>query len=45
MAKAAVPQYLGRDFAGASPGQRFGMYFAGWRDDWSPDKTGKTAAL
>lgn len=45
MAKAAVPQYLGSDFASASPGQRFGMYFSGWGDDWSPDKTGKTAAL
>lgn len=30
MAKAAVPQYLGSDFAGASPGLRFGMYFASW---------------
>lgn len=45
MAKAAVPHYLGSDFASASPGARFGLFFAGWRDDWTPDKTGKTAAL
>jgi CRISPR-associated protein Cmr6 len=32
MAFAAVPQYLGQDFRGASPGLRFGMYYQGWSD-------------
>lgn len=45
MAMAAVPKYLGEDFSGADPGARFGLCFAGWRDDWSQDKTGKTDAL
>lgn len=35
MAIAAVPNYLGNDFSKASPGLRFGMYFQGWRHDWT----------
>ena len=27
---AAVPEYLGKDFKSASPGQRFGMYLPIW---------------
>jgi CRISPR-associated protein Cmr6 len=30
MSMAAVPDYLGEDFSGASPGMRFGMYLAVW---------------
>ncbi len=45
MARAAVPHYLGDHFDEASPGARFGLYFAGWLDDWSQDKSGKTPAL
>ncbi len=32
MPRAAVPQYLGRDFRSASPGMRFGMYLRLWTD-------------
>lgn len=33
---AAVPDYLGQRFEEASPGLRFGMYFAGWQaGSWS----------
>lgn len=34
MAIAAVPRYLGDDFSTASPGMRFGMYLAIWRNGW-----------
>lgn len=34
MAIAAVPDYLGHDFSGASPGLRFGLYYSGWTTDW-----------
>lgn len=30
MSIAAVPDYLGEDFSGASPGMRFGMYLTAW---------------
>jgi CRISPR-associated protein Cmr6 len=42
---AAVPQYVGTDFADCPPGHRFGLYFPVWRDDWSLDREGKGAAL
>lgn len=34
MARAAVPDYLGQNFAAASPGLRFGMYLKFWEKDW-----------
>lgn len=46
MAKAAIPDYAGRHgFADCPPGHRFNLYFPIWRDDWSNDKNGKTAAI
>lgn len=42
---AAVPCYVGQQFADCPPGHRFNLYFPIWRDDWSADKTGKTAAI
>ncbi len=43
--RAAVPQYVGTDFADCPPGHRFGLYFPVWTDDWLLDKEGKGAAL
>ncbi len=34
MSIAAVPAYLGEGFQNASPGMRFGMYFAIWHRGW-----------
>lgn len=39
MSMAAVPDYLGKDFSGASPGMRFGMYLAVWEGaNWAKTK-------
>ncbi len=39
MSIAAVPDYLGKDFSGASPGMRFGMYLKLWeRPAWAKTK-------
>lgn len=39
MSIAAVPDYLGTDFGGASPGMRFGMYLAAWEGaGWTKTK-------
>lgn len=43
--RAAIPAYLGSQFADASPGHRFGLYYAGWNADFSQPKSGKTDAL
>jgi CRISPR-associated protein Cmr6 len=40
---AAVPNYLGQDFASASPGMRFGMYLRLWNQDFSKPKGGNEA--
>ncbi len=47
MSHAAVPAYLAGQLAGADcpPGHRFNLYFPIWREDWSPDKTGKAGAI
>lgn len=42
---AAVPHYLQPHLAEAAPGHRFGLYYAGWNDDFSKPKSGVTAAL
>lgn len=34
MSRAAVPGYLGGNFASASPGMRFGMYLQAWQQGW-----------
>lgn len=38
MAIAAVPAYLGNDFASASPGLRFGLYLQVWGNDFTNQK-------
>lgn len=38
MAKAAVPDYLGKDFHTASPGLRFGMYLQIWSGNFLKEK-------
>lgn len=38
MAFAAVPDYLGKDFATASPGMRFGMYLQVWGHGFAKEK-------
>lgn len=43
--RAALPGYLGHDFSQAAPGHRFGLYYAGWNDDFSATKTEKTPAV
>lgn len=45
MAIAALPDYVGQQFNDCPPGHRFNLYFPVWREDWSPDKTGKAAAI
>jgi CRISPR-associated protein Cmr6 len=46
MSKAAVPDYVAKHgFDHAAPGHRFNLFFEAWRDDWSLDKAGKTAAI
>lgn len=42
---AAVPHYLQAHLGEAAPGHRFGLYYAGWNDDFSKPKSGVTAAL
>lgn len=42
---AAVPAYLREHVADAPPGHRFGLYYAGWNEDFSQPKSGKTEAL
>lgn len=42
---AAVPAYLGNDFKDAPPGHRFGLYYAGWDQNFGQIKDGKTATL
>lgn len=41
---AAVPRYLS-DFSDAPPGHRFGLFYAGWNEDWSRPKNGVVDAL
>lgn len=42
MSIAAVPDYLGEDFSGASPGMRFGMYLTAWEGTgWAKVKTNR----
>lgn len=43
--QAAVPHYLQAHLGEAAPGHRFGLYYAGWNDDFSKPKAGVTAAL
>lgn len=43
--RAAVPAYLGNDFSQAAPGHRFGLYYAGWNDDFTATKDKKTDAV
>lgn len=43
--RAALPGYLGHDFSQAAPGHRFGLYYAGWNEDFSATKTEKTPAV
>jgi len=43
--RAAVPNYLQAHIGQAAPGHRFGLYYAGWNDDLSATKTGKTEVL
>lgn len=45
MARPAVPDYLGNDFADCPPGHRFNLYFPIWEDDWKVDTRGKSNAL
>lgn len=45
MSQAAVPAYVGDDFAECPPGHRFNLYFPVWKPDWQIDKTGKAGAL
>ena len=45
MAIAALPNYVGHSFTDCPPGHKFNLYFPIWRDDWSNDRTGKTAAI
>jgi CRISPR-associated protein Cmr6 len=40
--RAAVPAYLGSDFSQAAPGHRFGLYYAGWADNFTATKDEKT---
>lgn len=42
---AAVPNYLKNHLGEAAPGHHFGLYYAGWNDDFSKPKSGVTAAL
>lgn len=43
---AAVPAYIGNNFADAPPGHRFGLYFPVWNEQtWALEKTQKSAAL
>lgn len=47
---AALPQYPSGSLANsaladAAPGHRFGLYYAGWNDDFSKPKTGSTPTL
>jgi CRISPR/Cas system CMR subunit Cmr6 (Cas7 group RAMP superfamily) len=41
---AAVPRYLGQEFASASPGMRFGMYLAIWTDRYDQKREVRKAA-
>jgi len=45
MPPAAIPNYVGQQFDACPPGHKFNLYFPIWREDWSPDKTGKTDAI
>jgi CRISPR-associated protein Cmr6 len=46
MSIAALPNYLDHDQLGqASPGQRFGLYFGTWSEDWTINSNEKTQAL
>lgn len=43
---AAVPNYIGQDFANAPPGHRFGLYFDAWDDrQWKIPDSEKREAL
>lgn len=43
MAKAAVPDYMGLDFSGASPGLRFGMYLQIWQTGFKKENSNLAA--
>jgi CRISPR-associated protein Cmr6 len=43
--RAAVPRYVGTDLRSAPPGHRFGIYFAGFGNDWKVAKEKKEAGL
>lgn len=43
--RAAVPDYLAGHIADAAPGHRFGLYYAGWNDDFTATKDKKTDAV
>ena len=48
MGHAAVPAYVGQDFADCPPGHRFSLYFRVWNVQWGLDKDkdeGKAKAL
>lgn len=42
--QAAVPHYLQAHLGEAAPGHRFGLYYAGWNDNLTPDRDGKIKA-
>lgn len=42
---AAIPNYLQNSFSDAAPGHRFGLYYAGWNDDFSKPKSGAAQTL
>lgn len=42
---AACPAYLGDDFSQAAPGHRFGLYYAGWNDDFTATHDQKAEAV
>lgn len=42
--QAAVPHYLQNHLGEAAPGHYFGLYYAGWNDNLTPDRDGKIKA-
>ena len=45
MTRAAVPNYVGKDFSKSPPGHRFNLYFETWDDNWSLEKNSKAKSL
>lgn len=43
--RAAVPKYIGHDFADCPPGHRFGLYFPIWGINWEIEGQRKSEAL